>query len=53
MFQKKLDIAEGIGHVFECFSISSKTEDISVYANSAGSIEEAFGENPAYWGNGA
>lgn len=34
-------------------SISSKTEDISVYANSAGSIEEAFGDNPAYWGNEA
>lgn len=34
-------------------SISSQVEDISVYANSAGSIEEAFGENPAFWGNEA
>ncbi|SFH83312.1 hypothetical protein [Bradyrhizobium sp. cf659] len=34
-------------------SVASQIEDISVYANSAGSIEEAFGENPAYWGNEA
>jgi hypothetical protein len=31
-------------------SVSSQTEDIDVYANSAGSIEAAFGHDPAYWG---
>lgn len=31
-------------------SVSSKVEDIDVYANSAGSIEQAFGHSPAYWG---
>ncbi|WJR76003.1 hypothetical protein [Bradyrhizobium sp. NP1] len=30
-------------------SLSSDTEDISVYANSAGSIEAAFGRDPSYW----
>jgi predicted phage tail protein len=30
-------------------SVSSTVEDISVYANSAGSIEAAFGHSPAYW----
>jgi predicted phage tail protein len=30
-------------------SVSSLTEDIPVYANSAGSIEAAFGHNPSYW----
>lgn len=34
-------------------SVASQIEDISVYADSAGSIEQAFGENPAYWGNEA
>jgi predicted phage tail protein len=31
-------------------SVSSQTEDIDVYANSAGSIEAAFGNNPSFWG---
>jgi predicted phage tail protein len=30
-------------------SVSSTVEDIDVYANSAGSIETAFGHSPAYW----
>ncbi|MGY4332796.1 putative phage tail protein [Bradyrhizobium sp. LB7.2] len=30
-------------------SVASQIEDISVYASSAGSIEDAFGTNPAYW----
>jgi predicted phage tail protein len=30
-------------------SVSSVVEDIDVYANSAGSIETAFGHSPAYW----
>jgi predicted phage tail protein len=30
-------------------SVSSMVEDIDVYANSAGSIETAFGHSPAYW----
>ena len=30
-------------------SVSSDTEDIDVYANSAGSIETAFGHYPSYW----
>lgn len=30
-------------------SLASQTEDIDVYANSNGSIEDAFGHNPAYW----
>jgi predicted phage tail protein len=30
-------------------SAASDVEDIDVYANSAGSIEEAFGHSPAYW----
>jgi len=34
-------------------SVASQVEDISVYANAAGSIEQAFGDNPAYWGNEA
>ncbi|UVO33787.1 hypothetical protein KUL72_19895 [Bradyrhizobium arachidis] len=34
-------------------SVASQVEDISVYANSAGSIEQAFGDNPAYWGGEA
>jgi predicted phage tail protein len=30
-------------------SVASQTEDIDVYANSNGSIEDAFGHNPSYW----
>ena len=30
-------------------SVSSTVEDINVYANSAGSIETAFGHSPSYW----
>jgi predicted phage tail protein len=30
-------------------SVSSIVEDIDVYANSAGSIETAFGHSPSYW----
>ncbi|WP_316195950.1 MULTISPECIES: hypothetical protein [unclassified Bradyrhizobium] len=30
-------------------SVASDNEDISVYANSAGSIEAAFGDNPSHW----
>jgi predicted phage tail protein len=30
-------------------SVSSAVEDIDVYANSAGSIETAFGHTPSYW----
>jgi predicted phage tail protein len=30
-------------------SVSSTVEDIDVYANSAGSIETAFGHSPSYW----
>jgi predicted phage tail protein len=30
-------------------SVASAVEDIDVYANSAGSIETAFGHNPSYW----
>jgi predicted phage tail protein len=30
-------------------SVASTVEDIAVYANSAGSIETAFGHSPAYW----
>ena len=30
-------------------SVSSTVEDIAVYANSAGSIETAFGHSPSYW----
>jgi predicted phage tail protein len=30
-------------------SVASDSEDIDVYANSAGSIEAAFGHNPSYW----
>lgn len=30
-------------------SVASDVEDIDVYANSAGSIEEAFGHSPSYW----
>ncbi len=30
-------------------SVASAVEDINVYADSAGSIEEAFGHNPSYW----
>jgi predicted phage tail protein len=31
-------------------SVASQVEDINVYADRAGSIEQAFGDNPAYWG---
>jgi predicted phage tail protein len=31
-------------------SVASQTEDIDLYANSAGSIEAAFGHDPSYWG---
>jgi predicted phage tail protein len=30
-------------------SVASTVEDIDVYANSAGSIETAFGHSPSYW----
>ena len=30
-------------------SVASDSEDIDVYANSAGSIESAFGHDPSYW----
>lgn len=30
-------------------SVSSENEDISVYSDSAGSIEAAFGNNPSHW----
>lgn len=30
-------------------SVASDSEDINVYANSAGSIEAAYGHNPSYW----
>jgi predicted phage tail protein len=30
-------------------SVGSLVEDIPVYANSAGSVEAAFGHNPSYW----
>jgi predicted phage tail protein len=30
-------------------SVASTVEDINVYANSAGSIETAFGHTPSYW----
>lgn len=30
-------------------SVASDNEDIDVYANSAGSVEAAFGHNPSYW----
>jgi predicted phage tail protein len=30
-------------------SVASAVEDIDVYANSAGSIETAFGHSPSYW----
>lgn len=31
-------------------SLASQTEDIDVYANQNGSIEDAFGHDPSYWG---
>ena len=30
-------------------SVASDSEDLDVYANSAGSVEAAFGHNPSYW----